>query len=257
MKKIKLLVTSLLLALPFLMANSPAPYPFPKTYTEFTHTAITETHDGVANNYIYTTTITNTGDGYLSINDISLLDGEEFASLLELYDGLFIRKSETFELTFKNRAKVNDPKLRVLALTNPKEGVSVTNIRNITKSTTTRKTGSGAPVYLYKYEADITGISESRYSQAIATYTYGGKTITAGIYSGNDRAFYSDVDMDVANIEIQSIAFFEGPQRTASTIIGTLVNFFVIGFIGLLFIILIPIIIIVVIVVRKNKKQAV
>ena len=91
MKKNKLLVSSTILVLPLLMANSPAPQAFPNKYDDAT---ISYVKTGEINNeFIYDITITNNGNGYIDLND-------SYFSYLQLDEKTIINNPQKNGLTF-------------------------------------------------------------------------------------------------------------------------------------------------------------
>lgn len=256
MKKLKLLATSLILVLPFLMANSPAPYPQPTDYEDYTATAIVEGGNGI-NVWTYTTTFTNNGDGYVPLDRILLANGDEQYGYGPLdVPGMYLRKNETRELNWRFSSKVEVPKLLVSALLNPDTKASYTLEGTITKTESTSHSDElNKPIFLYTYSAEVTGLKASTYYGVITSYTYNGETYH-GSYSKNQYGFYSDIDMDVSAIQITKVSFFEGRVSALSGLMRTLVNIFLLVGAIFLLIILIPIIIIIVVLARRKKKTA-
>lgn len=260
MKKLKVLATSLVLLLPLLMANSPAPYPLPNDYTSFTNTAFVETQDPITYKYTYTTTITNIGTQFVPIEDINIYDdtnivGDYYNSSLS---GDILRQNESREITFTYNTQIAAPNLKVKAYQAPATGITYENIREFTKTESSEATTRlGRTAYKYTFLADVTGLKTNVFYQAVVTYKYAGNTFTGSIPRYSDFGFYSDVDMNFADIEIVEINFIQGRESGISNFINALVRFFlIVGGLILLAIIVPLIILTVVLVKRKKRKQA-
>jgi hypothetical protein len=64
----------LLIVFPLLMSNSPSPYAGAVPYDDFTYTQINiENHPTLPNHYVYETTLTNNGSGYIELDYIEFI----------------------------------------------------------------------------------------------------------------------------------------------------------------------------------------
>lgn len=102
-----------LVLLPLLLANSPSPYPGPIPYEDFTYTQITmEPHGSLAHHYVYETTITNVGFGYISLEWIEMVSFTDetvrIAFSENYYSNQLIKPNGAFNFTITESVYADD-----------------------------------------------------------------------------------------------------------------------------------------------------
>lgn len=199
-----------------LMPNSPSPYPYPVDYTDFTATEIVETYNDSESEYTYTTTIENTGTGYISLNDTYLMTSAnkvitKVDSANNYSSSEYLTPNNSLEVTFTIEGSFINPHLycRAYLATSIATDATSSNYSAITKRTL-RETDSYT-TYSYSFSADSTYDNGYTY-EVLINYTYDGVSKTVGTtdYSGENIIFSSSSDMDVSKMIVDSLVFIRG-----------------------------------------------
>ena len=101
MKKMRLL--PLFLIAPLFMANAPAPARGPDLYEDFAISNLTSiSHDTETNRRVYSVSVTNTGDGYISVADSEIRPKKNSSgnSITFRTDELVIAPHQTYDISF-------------------------------------------------------------------------------------------------------------------------------------------------------------
>ncbi len=210
MKK-KLPALVLLLFFPLLLANSPSPYPNPDIYQDYLATPLVKSSEG--DKFTYTTTITNTGDNYISVNSTTLINEEEdiWVYYSSKVDDVIL-PSASYELKFTTREEFDPAKtvLRVEAFVELSDEYTYQNITNLRR----RDKTENDDYYLYEYDVDI-NVETKNYYGIITVYDYDGQTYAGYNKFGlDDPLFLSDEAMEVEDITITDVILVQGRTRS-------------------------------------------
>jgi len=253
MKKIKLCGFMLILFIPFLLGNSPSPYPYAREYNDYTITDFVVTENNPTS-FTHTATLTNTGNGYIPLRDLYYYGGETYYEN-ENFANEIVMPNKSAELTLTHTSEITNLRVEVGAFTEIVTDLTYSNIQNITKEVIPANEYE-PQLYQYNYEVEITGKTNFRYA-FITTYTYNGVTTSAyAAYRLEKSLFYSLLDMDESQIEINDIIFVAGRER-GTTGIYTLIFWFVIivGIIVIGLLITAPIVLIIFFLKLRDKKS--
>jgi hypothetical protein len=103
----------LLSVFPLLLANSPSPYAGAMPYDDFTYTQITiDPHPTLPNQYVYETTLTNNGSGYIALDDIEFISftnaNERMVFQNSLMGSHVLKPLDAFNVTVTHPRYVDD-----------------------------------------------------------------------------------------------------------------------------------------------------
>lgn len=224
MKNKKMSLGLLLLGLPLLMANSPSPYPYPTDYSSFSNTEITRTYDDVKDEYTYQTTLTNTGEGYISLDYISL--NSDSGSYIASYgmeenfyyaDNRYLGPSQSINLSFVSEAGYNNTLIKCFAFSGSviNTAATSTNYSEITKEP---YNSSSSDLYRYSFTALLNYDKDYTYTVLI-NYNYDGvdKIIDTYDYNTGEISFVLSSDLDVSKITINSLIFVRGRANNSGS----------------------------------------
>lgn len=254
MKKDRLSPMFLFIVLPLLLANSPAPYPSRVTYEQFSATpVIRESID--EENFIYTTTVTNTGENYISVESCYLISEEGQRDLyFENQSSAVILPGKSYEVVFTSKTELEPSSLslRVNAFIPLDSEYTYSNITNLKQEET-----SYSDEFLYTYDIDIV-VETNNYYGFITIYTYEGETFAShNRHHLEEACFYSDKLMDVEYIAIEEVLLIKG--RSKSNSLGQIFGIIALGLVifsgALILVIGLPIVITVLLVIRHKKKK--
>lgn len=234
MKNIKKALPILLVMVPLLMANSPSPYPYINEYKDFSHTAIElVSSDADLQKYVYQTTITNDGDGYISLNYTYLYEYRELiASASEDYD-LYLAPTKTSLVNFT----LNKEVAVIESLSVSCAGFSdyqLDTFATYTNPSAFKKEGDGTYGYTYLIDAELEYDEDYTYSVLIS-YTYDEtQYVTREGYISSDGSgvyFTNREDLDVSKMTLEEIIFVKGNQRSFIDL-GSIFMYIFLGLIG-------------------------
>ena len=178
-KKIALLC--LVLTLPLLLGNAPAPHPYPNFYEDYTYTPFVENVID-AETYTYTTTITNSGDYYIAVGESILKSEERFVKQLYPHFAIVL-PAQSYELVFTldTQYLVSDLSLDLFAYEPYVGDYTATDFKNITRE-------DYPPYgYRYTYEMNFNVPKKDYYYSIITVYDYNGTTYAS---SNDNRRLY-------------------------------------------------------------------
>lgn len=103
----------LLSVFPLLLANSPSPYAGAMPYDDFTYTQITiDPHPTLPNQYVYETTLTNNGSGYIELDYIEFISftnaNERMVFQNSLMENHVLKPLDAFNVTVTHARFVDD-----------------------------------------------------------------------------------------------------------------------------------------------------
>ncbi len=253
MKKIKLYGFMLILFIPFLLGNSPSPYPYAREYNDYTITEFVVTQNNPTS-FTHTATLTNTGSGYIPLRDLYYYGGETYYANKHFANEVLMPNKST-ELSITHTSEITNLRVEVGAFTEIVTDLTYSNISNITKEVIPANEYE-PQLYRYNYEVEITGKTNFRYA-LITTYTYNGVTTSAYAAHRLEKSlFYSLEDMDESQIEINDIIFIAGRKRS-TTGIYTVIFWFaiIVGIIVIGLLITAPVLLIIFFLKLREKKS--
>lgn len=211
MKMKKRRIGLLLLAMPLLMANSPAPYPSSNSYKDI-EASITKLHD-----YAYRLNVKNTGDYHLSRGNFYLYDNE----------GLLVEQiNKPIENAIFKTQKIGPNESASYIIQYSTNGAKDLTIvekitteaydikdENVTYSTPTiKKEKSSDYANYYKINSKFSHLGDYYYIAAVSV-TYKGEkySFTTGTDS---KAFVTNEELDLSQLTIENIAFYRSNYNT-------------------------------------------
>lgn len=216
MKSIKKTLPVLLVMLPLLMANSPSPYPYPLEYEDFSNTSIQLVDsDEEKNKYIYETTITNDGDGYISLGYVNLYENRKHVTSSFAGYEFYLAPSKSAVVSFIASRKID-------AIERLNIGCSGYLDEQIDKTATYSNPSAfkeeDSDSIKHKYVMDVELDYDKGYTYSILiNYTYDGtQYVTREVYEDskeNSVYFQNAEEIDVTKIALESIVFVQGRPK--------------------------------------------
>lgn len=257
MQKEKIALVSLLLILPLLLGNSPAPYPYPREYKDYTATPFVE-HLLADETYRYTTTITNTGTDYIAVSDTFLLsEGHTEIQLYPCHD--IILPATSYELIFNvdHQYEITTLSLVIQAYEPLLSDYTARNFKNITRETYDEYG------YIYNYEMDFSVTDNEYYYGLITVYEYEGVSYASS--NGNSirgEFFYSQREMDPEAITITNVLLSKGRSKNpygalGKILTGFLIVLFIMSGFSLFLMIAVPITLTVYFIKRRKSREVI
>lgn len=218
-------ILSLLFVFPFLLANSPSPYAGPTPYEDFTYTQITiEPHTSLPNHYVYETTLTNAGSGYISLEWIELISFTDETVRIAFshhdYSNQVIKPNGAFHFTITESVYADDFIIPTVLAYTEIESEIITTIQGPLAWTEEAEslelqipvTFSKAFEYTYSAIVDMTieGIPFSWITNMITNDT---------IYV----SLHPFTDIDLLDLDIENIVLVRGRPRTQGFNLYTIV----------------------------------
>jgi hypothetical protein len=198
---------------PFLLANSPSPYPSPDIYYQFTYTSlqIETIADDV---YSYSTVITNTGEGYIDLSSFlfqsTIHDDDYVYVYLDVFQDEFLMPDGVFFLTFNHEEYREDLSLPFLyAYEIDREGITVTAIEDVYRDLNSEHDAIHVNV---SYSAPF-----DAYYLALIVLTVDDQPLvisSTSLDKNSLRFSHSSLaSIDMSRIEIQSVLLVRGRQH--------------------------------------------
>lgn len=182
MKKNKLLMSCTMLALPLLMANSPAPFAYPDKYddAEVSYVKTGETD----NENLYEITIENNGSGYVNIRHSSFDNLHIEDDYYYDYELVAPNKTMTFSASISKNKQINESNFAVYAYTEFGEKThAISDISSFEKTFIGREDENHNRTYLYTYRVTFT-------STKLLDVDYNESVIYCVNYGGSDHYYY-------------------------------------------------------------------
>lgn len=273
MKKQKLWgALSLLLLLPFLKANSPAPWPYPDRYTDFSIDPLVMHDDGnypYNYNYAYTSMITNTGSGYIALDSIYLSDtstsdmtSSQSGFGYTLFKGQYLPPLASHEIVFYVDNLLTSYEFIVEGHTNffTPQSITIPVITEVQeKANVNYETGeTNFLYYRYGYTMSVEGLNNAYY-EGIVEYEYAGQRYaSSNLGSGNRNPDYFEtlLAMEKEDITVIKVSLVEGRVNSMHNIWQFIYGLIMIGFVlGIVLLIAVPVIIIILVIVHSRRKK--
>lgn len=260
MKKHRRLLLPLFALFPLLLANAPSPWPHPSHYEDFTFTAITMTE--VDDYYVYATTITNTGTGFIDAR-LSYLQNAPFHGQITSQASPIIVPGASYDYVVysKTLTYIEGLTLRVAAY----DAAIVTEITDFTITNKTKTSyerthdENVVKYYLYEFGAEVNYPDDAYYTM-ITAFTYEGDTYAYMDENLNNNYpyFYTEENFDLSLIEITNIYVVKGRNRGGGYgEVLMIVGRFILIALGIQFVLIPGLIIGIIFIVRaqKNKRR--
>ena len=203
-------ISLILIAVPFLMANSPAPRPSYKDYTDI-ETSVNKIHD-----YAYRLNVKNVGDAHLYRNNFNLYDEDDILInnfSLKSENAIFNsqvlgpNESSSYIIQYSPDQKVdlNVAKVTTTAYSNKDESVKYS-------APTIVRTQSTEYDYYYKVDSKFSNFGDYYY-QAAVTVKYKGELYSFTIGT-TYKTFATYEELDLEQISVESISFYRSDYNT-------------------------------------------
>lgn len=230
MKKINLLPLLLISPLLF-MANSPAPYAYEGEYEDFEVTDLVLNKEGT-NDYSYSLSLSNLGEGYLSLNRFDLdyyVDYSKECSGI-LSSDLYLLPHETCSLKGHIYEEVNEDDILFHAYAF--KTYSFVEYKNITYKEKEVRYGDDITYYCYSFEIDGYPSSDDFYYTYLVEFSFG--EIDFAI---NARSSYFEIafkeEIDPSNITFNRMVAIQGREKRNNYITSIWITVWVI--VGIIF----------------------
>lgn len=208
MKRLRTFLLLFVVIAPFLMGNAPSPYPYPDYYEEFMATPVTVEED--ESHYLYKTTITNTGEGYIDFN---------YSYLRFTTDDVYIRDSHprkdiilpgaTKEVTFVSATEYapTDYELLLLAYVDNVHKTTFSNVRDFARREDELfHREYWGEYYEYSFNVDYER-DEDYTSELIVTYKYNDEVYTQYMRPSGTNSVYFEATEKIDAEEIEFLDF--------------------------------------------------
>jgi len=198
---------------PFLLANSPSPYPSPDIYYQFSYSPLvieTITDD----QYAYSTVITNTGEGYIDLSSFlfqsTIHDDDYVYVYLDVFQDEFLMPDGVFFLTFNHEEYREDLSLPFLyAYEIDEEGLKVTASADVYRNVNSEDNALHVNV---SYSAPL----DAFYTALIVLSVDGQPLVisTTSLHEETIRFSHPSLtSIDVNRIEVHSVLLVKGRQH--------------------------------------------
>lgn len=216
MKKARGLLLLLVIIAPFLMGNAPSPYPYPDYYEDYTATPLTLEQEGA--HYLYKTTITNTGEGFIDLEFTHLefpLNNNYLYNSHPQRDILLPGATKELIFLASSAFELSDYELRVSAYVNNVHKTTFSNVQSFTRYEEDHFNHNFWGVYYeYSFSADYER-DEDYTSELIVTYKYNDEIYTQYMRtSGAKNVYFKSLEkIDAEDIEFLDFYNVLGRKR--------------------------------------------
>lgn len=245
--------------MPFLKANSPAPFPHPTNYRDFTYTSVETTYESARNRYLYETTITNTGDGYIDLFHSGLYSYDVFIASPSFVETEYLGPAQSASITFSHAGTFSGLSVICDGFTLFADFITYTTPTLSAKTHVNAEVPEHEPLYEYTYDSTFTGMKKGYYYMIFVDFTYEEKLYTAthNRSQDSDKSFLSKLDMDLEKITINRLTFIQGRGSSDLGKVLTLIfGLTIAGFYFILFIFAVVILAVILLIKGYKKKKA-
>lgn len=243
----------LLSVFPLLLGNSPAPFPYPTNYEDYTNTSFVKT--AVPDGFHYETTITNRGDGYIVVNELRVMvksTSRHYYDEKVTFD--IIMPATTYSYSFTKDVDLDplDLTLEVEAYTTFITDYSYSDVGAVTREP------YNDHYYIYAYLATISAPT-THYYDIMTIYEYQGETYARhNRHYGATPCFFGYEEMEPSEIVIKDLVLLQGRKKNSgSGMVFILIAFMVLGIIGLGIFTLVPIVLTLLFIRAKQNKKGI